>query len=72
MPVQPDPAAKPVPGAKDTPGTADAKSPETPLEDRHKTPGDGTLQDANPVGLTSEELKERAKNSGGTVQPGSG
>ncbi|WP_448207407.1 hypothetical protein [Azospirillum sp. sgz302134] len=42
------------------------------MEDRTKTPGDGTLQDAVPAGLSSEELRKRAEESEGSAQPGSG
>ncbi len=45
---------------------------ESPMEDRTKTPGDGTLQDAVPAGLSSEELRKRAEESEGSAQPGSG
>lgn len=52
----------------------DTRSPakDAPLDDRSKTPGDGTLQDATPTGLSSEELRKRAEDSEGTVQPGTG
>jgi hypothetical protein len=44
----------------------------SPREDLTKTPGDGTLQDATPAGLSSEELRERAEDAGGSTQPGTG
>ncbi|MBP2308938.1 hypothetical protein J2849_005364 [Azospirillum melinis] len=37
-----------------------------------KTPGDGTLQDATPAGLSSKELRERAEDTDGSTQPGTG
>ncbi|CAO3380113.1 hypothetical protein [Azospirillum argentinense] len=45
---------------------------ESPLEDKSKTPGDGTLQDAVPAGTTSDELRRRAEEDDGSVQPGTG
>ncbi|MDQ2106523.1 hypothetical protein [Azospirillum isscasi] len=48
------------------------KDKDSPLEDRTKTPGDGTLQDAVPVGTTSDELRRRAEEDEGSVQPGTG
>ncbi len=45
---------------------------DSPLEDKTKTPGDGTLQDAVPAGTTSDELRRRAEEDGGSVQPGTG
>lgn len=44
----------------------------SPREDLSKTPGDGTLQDATPAGLSSEELRERAEDTDGSTQPGTG
>ncbi|HYD31316.1 MAG TPA: hypothetical protein VEB64_10740 [Azospirillaceae bacterium] len=41
-------------------------------EDPTRTPGDGTLQDAVPAGLTVEELRRRAEEAGNEgSQPGS-
>ncbi|CAO3458649.1 hypothetical protein [Azospirillum largimobile] len=37
-----------------------------------KTPGDGTLQDATPAGMSSKELRERAEDTDGSTQPGTG
>ena len=45
---------------------------ESPMEDRTKTPGDGILQDAVPAGLSSDELRKRAEDTEGSVQPGTG
>ncbi|MBP2316429.1 hypothetical protein [Azospirillum soli] len=45
---------------------------EAPMEDRSKTPGDGALQDAVPAGLSSDELRKRAEDTEGSVQPGTG
>lgn len=45
---------------------------ESPMEDRSKTPGDGVLQDAVPAGLSSDELRKRAEDTEGSVQPGTG
>ncbi|AWJ92056.1 hypothetical protein Sp245p_19940 (plasmid) [Azospirillum baldaniorum] len=45
---------------------------DSPLEDKTKTPGDGTLQDAVPAGTTSDELRRRAEEDDGSVQPGTG
>lgn len=45
---------------------------DSPLEDKSKTPGDGTLQDAVPAGTTSDELRRRAEEDEGSVQPGTG
>ncbi|HYF88191.1 hypothetical protein [Azospirillum sp.] len=44
----------------------------SPREDMTKTPGDGTLQDATPAGLSSKELRERAEDTDGSTQPGTG
>ncbi|QCG94082.1 MULTISPECIES: hypothetical protein [unclassified Azospirillum] len=44
----------------------------SPREDMTKTPGDGTLQDATPAGLSSKELRERAEDADGSTQPGTG
>ncbi len=44
----------------------------SPREDMTKTPGDGTLQDATPAGLSSKELRERAEDVDGSTQPGTG
>ena len=44
----------------------------SPREDMGKTPGDGTLQDATPAGLSSEELRKRAEEIDGSAQPGTG
>jgi len=44
----------------------------SPREDMRKTPGDGTLQDATPAGLSSKELRERAEEIDGSAQPGTG
>ncbi|WP_083897472.1 hypothetical protein [Azospirillum sp. B506] len=41
-------------------------------EDLTKTPGDGTLQDATPAGMSSKELRERAEDTDGSTQPGTG
>lgn len=41
-------------------------------EDPNRTPGDGTLQDATPAGLSAEELRRRAEDADGSVQPGTG
>lgn len=50
----------------------DATGTESPMEDRTKTPGDGVLQDAVPAGLSSDELRKRAEDAEGSVQPGTG
>ncbi|CAO3454057.1 hypothetical protein [Azospirillum argentinense] len=55
----------------DTPPTA-GPGQDSPLEDKTKTPGDGTLQDAVPAGTTSGELRRRAEEDDGSVQPGTG
>lgn len=44
----------------------------SPREDMTKTPGDGTLQDATPAGMSSKELRERAEDTDGSTQPGTG
>ncbi|WP_395452360.1 hypothetical protein ACHMW5_00410 (plasmid) [Azospirillum melinis] len=44
----------------------------SPREDMTKTPGDGTLQDATPAGLSSKELRERAEDTDSSTQPGTG
>lgn len=44
----------------------------SPREDMGKTPGDGTLQDATPAGLSSKELRDRAEKVEGSAQPGGG
>ncbi len=59
---------KPVPAKQD--GTPAGER--SPREDMTKTPGDGTLQDATPAGLSSEELRERAEDTDGSAQPGTG
>lgn len=41
-------------------------------EDPNRTPGDGTLQDATPAGLSAEELRRRAEEAEGSAQPGTG
>ena len=48
------------------------KTQDAPLDDKTKTPGDGTLQDATPAGMTSDELRKRAENDEDSVQPGTG
>lgn len=45
---------------------------ESPRDDKTKTPGDGTLQDATPAGLSAEELRRRAEESEESAQPGTG
>ncbi|MBB3267075.1 hypothetical protein FHW79_004727 [Azospirillum sp. OGB3] len=55
----------------DTPPNA-GPGKDSPLEDKSKTPGDGTLQDAVPAGTTSDELRRRAEEDDGSVQPGTG
>ncbi len=54
----------------DTPETP--KTQDAPLDDKTKTPGDGTLQDATPAGMTSDQLRKRAEDDEGSVQPGTG
>lgn len=44
----------------------------SPREDMTRTPGDGTLQDATPAGLSADELRERAEDIDGSAQPGTG
>lgn len=48
------------------------KSPGAERQDRDRTPGDGTLDGATPAGLTVEELRERARQSEGKGEPGTG
>lgn len=58
-----------------TPDNAHDQTPageRSPREDMTKTPGDGTLQDATPAGLSSKELRERAEDTDGSTQPGTG
>lgn len=61
------PQNRPEPG-----GDAPPPKNESPMEDRSKTPGDGTLQDATPAGLSSDELRKRAEDTEGSAQPGTG
>lgn len=59
----------------DTPDNIHDQTPageRSPREDMTKTPGDGTLQDATPAGLSSKELRERAEDTDGSTQPGTG
>lgn len=51
---------------------SDKPQAESPREDKTKTPGDGTLQDATPAGLSAEELRKRAEEDNSSVQPGTG
>ncbi|MBP2229593.1 hypothetical protein [Azospirillum agricola] len=44
----------------------------SPREDMRRTPGDGTLQDATPAGLSADELRRRAEEIDGSAQPGTG
>ena len=44
----------------------------SPREDLRRTPGDGTLQDATPAGLSADELRQRAEQADGSAQPGTG
>ncbi|MFC5360053.1 hypothetical protein [Azospirillum himalayense] len=55
-----------------TPDSPPGTGKDSPLEDKTKTPGDGTLQDAVPAGTTSDELRRRAEEDDGSVQPGTG
>lgn len=55
-----------------TPHDDSAAGQRSPREDMSKTPGDGTLQDATPAGLSSKELRERAEDVDGSAQPGTG
>lgn len=57
---------------KDGGSTNGTTGTESPMEDRSKTPGDGVLQDAVPAGLSSDELRKRAEDTEGSVQPGTG
>ncbi len=57
---------------KDDDTTSGTTGTESPMEDRSKTPGDGVLQDAVPAGLSSDELRKRAEDTEGSVQPGTG
>ncbi|HYG91099.1 MAG TPA: hypothetical protein VD978_33150 [Azospirillum sp.] len=41
-------------------------------QDPNRTPGDGTLQGATPAGLTSEELRRRAKERNKSSDGGAG
>ncbi len=54
------------------PGSRRGGAPASPREDQGRTPGDGTLQDAVPAGLSSDELRRRAEEDEGSAQPGTG
>lgn len=41
-------------------------------QDPNRTPGDGTLKGATPAGLTSEELRRRAEQTGKSSDGGTG
>ncbi|AWK84898.1 hypothetical protein [Azospirillum thermophilum] len=63
----------------DNSGSGETPRPDDVAQDRPKdrqepgrTPGDGTLQDATPAGLSSDELRDRAEDTEGSVQPGTG
>ncbi|MBP2303362.1 hypothetical protein [Azospirillum picis] len=60
----------PAPGSADHDRTSAGQR--SDREDLRKTPGDGTLQDATPAGLSSKELRERAEDTEGSAQPGTG
>jgi len=68
------PVERPFPERTDTPAPKDETpaGQRSPREDMTRTPGDGTLQDATPAGLSAKELLERAEKTNGTVQPGTG
>lgn len=54
------------------PATPSKPAPSDKVQDKTRTPGDGTLEDAVPAGLTTEQLEEEAKRPSGPAQTGTG
>ncbi|CAO3426570.1 hypothetical protein [Azospirillum doebereinerae] len=69
---RPSPQRPNVAAGQPTPRDETPAEQRSPREDMRKTPGDGTLQDATPAGLSSKELLERADEIDGSAQPGTG
>ncbi|HEY0836495.1 MAG TPA: hypothetical protein VGE72_21480 [Azospirillum sp.] len=56
----------------DAPDQSGPDQPGDEMLDMNRTPGDGSLQGSTPAGLTVDQLLERAKDTDGTSQPGTG
>ncbi|HZH25938.1 MAG TPA: hypothetical protein VEY95_02040 [Azospirillaceae bacterium] len=64
------PEAEHSPSAGPHAGTTDSDGEER--LDKTKTPGEGVLKGSTPGGLSADELRRRAKNTEGDVEPGTG
>ncbi|HYD71191.1 hypothetical protein [Azospirillum sp.] len=59
----------------DSRAPADRPAPEQPGDenlDKTRTPGDGTLDGSTPAGLTVDQLRQRAEDTEGSSEPGTG
>ena len=62
----------PTPEADHSPNARASGSSGEEKQGRTKTPGEGVLKGSTPAGLSADELRRRAEETEGDVEPGTG